>query len=696
VNTLVIDNYDSFTYNLVHLLTVVNGQEPTVVRNDEASWSDLERRGFDNVVISPGPGRPDRPRDFGVARDAVVYAGIPVLGVCLGHQGIAAFNGAAIVRADTLMHGRVSTIWHDGSALFNGVPSPLEVARYHSLVVARPLPDVLVETARTGDGTIMGIAHRTRPQWGVQFHPESILSEYGRRILENFRDLTLAVDVPRSFALGSAAPQPPPTRSVPTRRCFWRELTVPINAEAAFVTLYGDAPTAFWLDSSLVEAGRSRWSYLGAARDGEPALTYSYEARAHSGRTSVFDALDRPAATLENPPPCPFQGGHVGWLGYELRRELSCPHDRAARTPDALFLYADRFIAVDHLAGRTYAVAIDAMDRPADAQRWVEATVARLARLETPQAPSLPDPDAARTTVRFRLDRDRERYLVDIERALDWIAAGETYQVCLTNEIVTTCAVDPLTLYRVTRRVNPAPHAAYLRWSGGAVISSSPERFLQVDAGGQVETKPIKGTISRDADPACDSALAQRLRASEKDRAENAMIVDLLRNDLSRVCEAGSVVVPTLCGIESFASVHQLVSTVRGTLRPGRTVVDLLRATFPGGSMTGAPKQRTLELIDRLEERARGIYSGTLGWIGDDGAADLSIVIRTIVATGSTLSIGVGGGIVAQSTPEGEFEEMLLKAQTSIRAIVTTMTGAYAADRFSIEGTQPVARQGVA
>jgi len=227
------------------------------------------------------------------------------------------------------------------------------------------------------------------------------------------------------------------------------------------------------------------------------------------------------------------------------------------------------------------------------------------------------------------------------------------------------------------RHINPAPYAAFLKWPGGAVLSASPERFLNVDRHGFVETKPIKGTIARFKDPVRDSELADELRRSKKDKAENVMIVDLLRNDLSRVCEPGTVVVPNLCAIESYATVHQLVSTVRGTLRPDHSVIELIRATFPGGSMTGAPKIRTMEFIDALEQRPRGIYSGALGWIGDDCATDLSIVIRTIVATGNQLSMGVGGGIVAQSTPEGEFLEMLLKAKASLMSIITACGGQF-------------------
>lgn len=475
----------------------------------------------------------------------------------------------------------------------------------------------------------------------------------------------------------------------------WRVLPVAVDAEAAFQVLYGASLAAFWLDSSLADQSRSRWSYLGDA-SGPLSTVLSYDAGTRRltlhdrngvsvEEESIFACLERSrmGAPLDAPP-CPFTGGHVGWFGYELRGEC-CQQalTQHATTPDAFFIRADRFLAVDHLEGRTYAVALAPPEGARAADAWVEATAAQLANL-----PSLPEPARghAREPVDFKLDRGREGYLADIGQALEWIAAGQTYQVCLTNELTCHLDADAFELYRTLRRLNPAPFAAYIRWPGGAVLCASPERFLSVDASGRVETKPIKGTIRRDPAPEIDRALAQQLAASEKDRAENLMIADLLRNDLSRVCEIGSVVVPSLMAIESFATVHQLVSTVQGQLRPGASAIDLIRAAFPGGSMTGAPKFHTLELIDRLERRARGVYSGALGWIGDDGAMDLNIVIRTIVAQGGRLSIGAGGGIVADSKPEAEFDEMLLKARALIHAIALTATGGMGEDRYRIEG----------
>jgi para-aminobenzoate synthetase len=696
MKTLVVDNYDSFTHNLVHLLAIVNQEEPIVIRNDEISWSELRCLAFDNIVISPGPGRPDRLADFGISGRLIAASNKPIFGVCLGHQGIAAFSGGRVSRAPFPVHGKSVRIRHSQAGLFKSVPSPFAAARYHSLIVEPPLPPELVETAWTEDGLIMALAHRTRALWGVQFHPESIITEHGQRLLQNFRDLTIDRRTRIFRGWTNEGPLTIECNSFPKRSAVWQELARAIDTEAAFVELFAASPSAFWLDSSLIEPGRSRWSYLGDASgpagglceyDVNTKRLRIVEANAQQSKaTSIFDYLShRHKGPVENPPPCPFSGGYAGWFGYELGRACGGATLGRSKTPDALFIKVDRFIAVDHLNERTYVVAIDGSLGQERARRWVDEMAARLDQLKAAPGPQLGNRSEL---IRFCLDRDRKTYLADIQQCLDWIKQGETYQVCLTNEITTNVALDPLLLYRVLRQINPAPYAAFLRWPGGAVLSASPERFLQVDSVGNVETKPIKGTIARHRDPDQDRERAEALGSSEKDRAENVMIVDLLRNDLSRVCLPGSVVVPKLCDVETYATVHQLVSTVRGRLREDQSIIDLVRATFPGGSMTGAPKIRTLQLIDSLEKRPRGIYSGALGWIGDDGAAELSIVIRTIVQAGGQLSLGAGGGIVAQSSPTAEFEEMLLKARASIRAIVLAATGRSDEDSYTIEGVQ--------
>jgi para-aminobenzoate synthetase len=267
-----------------------------------------------------------------------------------------------------------------------------------------------------------------------------------------------------------------------------------------------------------------------------------------------------------------------------------------------------------------------------------------------------------------QLSRGREHYLANIETCKALLASGESYEICLTNTLALPAPRDSWQLYRTLRRINPAPYGAYLRMREGAVLSSSPERFLRVDRERTIEAKPIKGTAARAADPVADALARDGLARSRKDRAEHLMIVDLLRNDLGRVAQIGSVRVPRLANVESYATVHQLVSTIRARLRDDVDIADILRATFPGGSMTGAPKLRTLEIIDALEGAPRGVYSGALGYFALNGTVDLSIVIRTLVATADGATIGAGGAIVMLSDPEEEYAEMLLKAQPLLDA----------------------------
>ncbi len=251
---------------------------------------------------------------------------------------------------------------------------------------------------------------------------------------------------------------------------------------------------------------------------------------------------------------------------------------------------------------------------------------------EQPRPPSEPAQDAGVTEqVSFSCGRGREQYLADIARCQAALAAGESYEVCLTDQISTSASPEPFELYRVLRRTNPAPFAAYLKLGKLAVLSSSPERFLSVDRERRVQARPIKGTTRRSPDPAEDDALRSELTHDEKTYAEHLMIVDLLRNDLGRVCEVDSVRVPELMVVEDYATVHQLISTVTGVLESERSPVQCVRACFPGGSMTGAPKLRTMGIIDETERVARGVYSGAIGYFSLDGSVDLSIVIRTIV-----------------------------------------------------------------
>ena len=269
--------------------------------------------------------------------------------------------------------------------------------------------------------------------------------------------------------------------------------------------------------------------------------------------------------------------------------------------------------------------------------------------------------------------REQQQYLKDIQTAKKYLNKGESYQICLTNTLTKKVTIDPLLLYQTLRKSNPAPYAAYLRYNDLTVLCSSPEQFLKIDAGGTVTTKPIKGTIARGNTLQEDILLKKQLAESKKDWSENAMIIDLLRNDLGKVCTFGSVKVTKPMAIETYQTVHQLVSTVQGKLHKDTSVIDCIKACFPGGSMTGAPKTRTMEIIEKLEKQARGIYSGALGFLSYNKTASLNIVIRTMVMQKDAVSIGAGGAILIDSDPEKEYEEMLLKTTALQNAIQNSL-----------------------
>jgi para-aminobenzoate synthetase len=460
-----------------------------------------------------------------------------------------------------------------------------------------------------------------------------------------------------------------------------------VSTERLFRELFAASADAFWLDSSLVEPGLSRFSFLGDCSGpyGE-ILTYdvatgTVEVRQGSGPAtlitgSIFDALEErlSARAMDSYPELPFDltCGYVGYLGYEVKADCGSPNRHVAPTPDAIWMAATRIAVVDHLEKKTWLVALCGPDQEGkDAtERWLAG-----ARAQVSSLPIYEQSANGRTVTGVQFDpepwlvRSRGTYVADIEHCREQLCAGESYEICLTNTIEFAFNGDPLELYLRQRQTNPAPYAGYLRLAGLDVLCSSPERFLKVTRDGIVESKPIKGTAPRHADSIADAAARDELAASTKNQAENLMIVDLLRNDLGRVCEVGTVSVPRLMAVESYATVHQLVSTVRGRLREDMSPVDAVRACFPGGSMTGAPKLRTMEIIDAIETRARGIYSGVIGYFGLGGTADLNIVIRTIVLDGKRLTVGAGGAIVLDSDPDEEFEEMLLKARAPLRAL---------------------------
>jgi para-aminobenzoate synthetase len=699
MTTLLVDNYDSYTYNVFQLLAAVSGEEPIVIQNDTVSWGALSRWDFDAIVISPGPGHPDRWHDFGVCSDILRWSELPILGICLGHQGLGRLLDGTVTSAPRAMHGRMSRVRHTGRGLFKGIPQGFSVVRYHSLAVSGQIGPAGRVSAWTEDGVVMGIEHRRRPIWGVQFHPESVSTEHGRTLIENFYALSKRSKPGRSpgarrLLTTTKAPAP----VVPRRsryRLRLRSVEGEPATESVFARLFGSADYAFWLDSADAPTRLAQCSYMGATMgrercllsyDVEEALvTFERGAQSTVESGSIFDVLERELGegriAVPEGVPRGLLGGYVGYLGYECKADCGSRNVHSSDLPDAMFMFANRVVVVDHVRGRTHILALCAGE-DAELELWLEEAERVVRQLLEEDPPAAPSSDRAGDSrkgglapVAFHCGRGRRQYLADIARCQEALAAGESYEVCLTDQLSTSESPDPHELYRVLRRENPAPFAAYLKLGELSLLSSSPERFLSVDRAGGVQARPIKGTAPRSEDPRRDEAIQAELLRDEKTFAEHLMIVDLLRNDLGRVCQVDSVRVARFMAAERYRTVHQLTSTITGALAVNRSAVDCVRACFPGGSMTGAPKLRTMEIIDDIEREARGAYSGALGYFGLDGSVDLSIVIRTIVMRPGRTSIGAGGAIVTQSVAEEEFDELLLKARAPMAAIARAVSG---------------------
>jgi len=415
-----------------------------------------------------------------------------------------------------------------------------------------------------------------------------------------------------------------------------------VTPEQAYSALVGSATNAVWLDSG--EGATSGMSFVGVA------------SRTLSG--NVFDELRRIPLVEESAPL-----GWIGWLGYELRAEtMGVAVDHAARYPEAGLLWVDRGLLFDHASGEiTFIALADAWTPPL--KRWLARSLKAL-RSVTPLEPALPG--TAEVTWRY----DDAEYLQMVRACQAAIVDGEAYQLCLTTEASVDVRPDPVATYLALRRSSASHHGALLRVGDVSLLSASPETFLHIDPNGVIELKPIKGTRPRGSTTAQDAILRVQLLGSEKERAENLMIVDLVRNDIARVSAIGSVEVPSLLAVESYPHVHQLVSTVRGQLAAGLSPTDAFVSCFPAGSMTGAPKQRATELLDALERRPRGIYSGAFGYFAADGSVDLAMVIRSIVLDPQGATVGSGGGITALSIPDEELAEVRLKA-AALLAVLT-------------------------
>ncbi len=440
------------------------------------------------------------------------------------------------------------------------------------------------------------------------------------------------------------------------------------------------------LDSGMAHEGIGRYSYLAA----DPSVVLRSKGRAvgiseaSGGRWRTHTIQGDPFLVLRHllarravdplPDLPPFQGGAIGYFAYELGHHLERLPHRAKDDlglPEMYLGFYDWVLAHDHQAGRSFLMA-----RQGEGERPEHARVAclreRLLAASCRSGDGTTDRGSdVEGTGLLRGNSSRAQYLAVVARVKEHIAAGDIYQACMSQRFEAEWRAGGWPLYQRLRQVNPAPFGAYLGFEGMQVVSASPEQFLKLE-GRQVETRPMKGTRPRGLTPMEDARLEAELAESEKDRAENVMITDLLRNDIGRVCRTGSVHVPELWTVEKYPTVWQMVSTVRGELAEGRDGIDLLRACFPGGSITGAPKIRAMEILDDLEPTQRSVYCGAIGYLGDNGNMNTSVAIRTLIARGDRVYFQVGGGIVADSDPEAEYQETLDKARASVMALQGT------------------------
>lgn len=619
---LLLDNYDSYTRILALLLGELAGEPVRVVRNDAISLAEIRAWGPERLVISPGPGHPSRPRDFGICGQLFdAFPDIPILGVCLGHQGLGLWAGAQVVHAPKAIHGQTSVIHHDGQGIFAGIPDGFVATRYHSLVVsAANLPPDLVISARSEDGLIMALRHRQRPFVGVQFHPESVGTPVGTKILANFIGAA-APRRPRTVMPKTTPPTPPP---IP-----WRD------PEAAFLAI-SPIERPFWLDAA--HSG-DRWSVIGF-----PSGVVKLGAE-------PWQAIRQALGPRIQPQPFPFGPGLYGYIGYGAARSLGFPlREYPSSIPDQYWLKVEDLLVFDHHDRQVYALG---------------AAWARVAAFWPTLHDVLPPPPLP--PLHARLNRTKEQYLEEVTKILGYLREGESYEACLSLEAQLD-HIDPLLYHRHLRRFSPGAFGAYLPVPSGALVSASPELFLRISASGKLESVPIKGTRRRGQDAAEDERLAQDLLNSPKDAAELLMITDLWRSDLATVAQEGSVVVPEARQLRRHPRLMHTSSVIHARLRPELDAIDALQASFPGGSITGAPKHRTVALLDALEQRGRGIFTGAIGYLGRDGQATLSVAIRTAEFSATGMRIGAGGAIVIGSDPETEWEEVLLK----LRAMLPT------------------------
>lgn len=651
---LVVDNHGFTTRILTHQIGAVHLATATELRG-------LDLNEYSHVVLGHGTEVMDLQPLHDVPH-------LPVLAIGASYQQLAAFYGHTETISAKPVYGQPVVHHHTGRELFVGLAQHVELISYHAWRLYRLDSQRFTIHATDGDDAVLAFSVNGTNHWGLHGDPAALQSPAGHTVIQNF--LALGSYATASVEHNTAKPRKPRRYEVFTRT-FHGEL----DTGATFATLQHDSSAAFWLDSASADRGQGNITVLGT-NVGELTQTIRWDvttneldvlegtSRQHL-TADVFDYLEEhlweSSAVLDFDG---YTGGWVGYLGYEAKQATVPGHQNRweATTPDAYWIQPQAFLRYDHGDRSTTLVSYH---DPA----LLDTLQAALVFGSDIEGETLERSDIAG---QWRLCA--AEYVDRVGRIQELLQAGTAAGICLTDTFnMQAAGLDGLALYRRLRTKNPAPYAGYLRFNTFGddleVLSASPEKYLSIDPTGTVESKPIKGTVARSADPKQDAAIAQRMAADAKIQSENLMITDLLRDDLASVTVPTTVQVPKLMAVETFATVHQLVTTVTGQLLADTSAVKALKAVFPGGSMTGAPKHVSLEILDALEAGPRGIYSGAMGWIGHRNTAELNVVIRTIVINDGQLSIGAGGAVVVDSDPVAEEQEKHLKARALMDSI---------------------------
>ncbi len=629
---LLIDNKDSFVYNLSSCIKEYK-KEVIIIRNDKLDKKVIEKIITDNkikgIIISPGPGSPkDNPEVIELIKD--YKEKLPILGVCLGHQMIAYAFGYKIKKNHFPKHGKVENIVHDKKNLFFNIDSPMQITRYHSLIVDdNKIEDNFIVNSRSDDDAIMAITHKEYRIYGIQFHPEAVLTLEGKTIIKNFIDVCENV-IQKTY-----------TYKIENINTLCEIAKAMFNVKEEFV----------FLDTTLLDK-ENKYSILGMSCDtkisNKNGKTYINDIETDGEFEDILDEKLKINKEV-NHTKLPFINGGLGYFSYDYgmkfenivsRHKKNDEVDEAAVYFFRYYLIEDKeknevFLATQQNIKDFYNYLKDILNSK------INKTIKHINKKEKSLF-------------------EKNDYIEAIRKTINHIIEGDVYIMNLTRTIKTASSTNPFEMYEFLSKNNPFPYGGFINTKDFSIISSSPERFIKVKDK-FIETCPIKGTRKRGKDKKEDEVLKNELINSAKDKSELLMIVDLERNDMNRICKSGSVKVKELYKLKTYSTVYHLVANIVGELEKDISFSDILKAMFPGGSITGAPKIRAMEIIDELEKNNRGIYTGSMGYIGYDESIDLNILIRTAVYKDGIYSVGVGGGITCESEEEFEYEETTQK-----------------------------------